>query len=175
VHRRSYFPNAPFPLRLLQKKGLTPGSPNTPLAFFAWMHAFTNLRHYKYLCFKADRVTCGRGYASGVDRNPEILFSFSLGLGHRQQKEQNGGERILSPGRDFLIGTLINRNALSVVDHVFFIQMGTSSSQVPEGSPLVCLLKCWKDTNPDNLHKKALIFFCTQAWLKYPLGDQENA
>jgi hypothetical protein len=105
------------------------------------MHAFTNLRHYKYLCFKADRVTCGRGYASGVDRNPEILFSFSLGLGHRQQKEQNGEERTLSTGRDFLIGMPTNRNASSVVDHMLFFHMGTSSSRVLEESPFACLLK----------------------------------
>jgi hypothetical protein len=36
------------------------------------------------------------------------------------------------------------------------------------------LLKCWKDINPDNLHKKALIFFCIQAWPQYPFGDQEK-
>jgi hypothetical protein len=60
---------------------------------------------------------------------------------------------------------------------MFFFQMQTSSSPVPEGSPLACLLKRWKNIDPDNLdnlHKQALIFFCTQAWSQYPLGDQEN-
>jgi hypothetical protein len=68
-------------------------------------------------------------------------FSFSLGLGHRWEKGQNRGERTLSLGRDFLIRTTINRNTPSIVDHMFFFQMGTSSSQVPEGSPLAYLLK----------------------------------
>jgi hypothetical protein len=79
-----------------------------------------------------------------------------------------------SPGRDFLIRMLINRKNPSIVDHMFFFQMGTSSSRVPEGSPLSCLLKRWKGIDPDNLHKKALIFFCTQSWPQYPLGDQEK-
>jgi hypothetical protein len=81
---------------------------------------------------------------------------------------------MLSLGRDFLIRTLINRNTSSIVDHMFVFQMGTSSSQVLEGSPLACLLKCWKDIDPDNLCKKSLILFCTQAWPPYPLGDQEK-
>jgi hypothetical protein len=81
---------------------------------------------------------------------------------------------MLSLGRDFLIGTLINRNTPFRVDHMFFFQMRTSSSQVPEGSPLACLLKHWKDINPDNLCKRSLIFFCTQAWPHYHLGDQEK-
>jgi hypothetical protein len=97
------------------------------------------------------------------DDNPEVPFSFSLRLGHRRQKRQNGGVR-----------TPINRNDPSIVDHMFFFQMGTSSSRVLEGSPLACLLKCWKDINPDNLCKKALRFFCTQAWPQYPLRDQEK-
>jgi hypothetical protein len=61
---------------------------------------------------------------------------------------------MLSLERNFLIGTLINRNNPSIVDHMFFFQMGTSSSRVLEGSPLVCLLKRWKDINPDNVHKR---------------------
>jgi hypothetical protein len=52
--------------------------------------------------------------------------------------------------------------------------MGTSFSQVPEGSLLACLLKCWKDIDPDNLHKKTLIFFCTSVWPQYLCGDQEK-
>jgi hypothetical protein len=92
------------------------------------------------------------------DCNLEGLFSSSFGLGHRWQTGQNEGERTLSPGKDFLIGTLINRNTPSIGDHMFFFQMGTSTSRIPEGSLLACLLKCWKDINPDNLHKKALIF-----------------
>jgi hypothetical protein len=81
---------------------------------------------------------------------------------------------LFSPGSDFLIRTPINRNTPSIVDHMFFFQMGTSSSSIQEGSPLACLLKSWKDTDPDNLCKKVLIFFCTQAWPQYLLGDQEK-
>jgi hypothetical protein len=62
------------------------------------------------------------------DGNLEGLFSFSLSLGHRWQKRQNGGKRMLSLGRDFLIGTPINRNAPSIIDHMFFFQMEISSS-----------------------------------------------
>jgi hypothetical protein len=67
-------------------------------------------------------------------------------------------------------GVLINRNT----PYMFFFQIGTSSSLVQERSPLACLLKCWKDINPENVCKKALIFFGTQAWSQYPLGDQEK-
>jgi hypothetical protein len=74
--------------------------------------------------------------------SPVGLFSFSLCLGHGQQKGQNRGERTFSLGSDFLIGTPINRNAPSIVDHRCFFQIGTSSSRVLEGSPLACLLKC---------------------------------
>jgi hypothetical protein len=80
-------------------------------------------------------------------------------------------ERTLFPGRDLLVWMLINRNTSSIGDHMFFFQVGTSSSQVPEGSPLACLLKCWKDIDPDNLCKKAFIFFPTQAWSQYPSGE----
>jgi hypothetical protein len=45
---------------------------------------------------------------------------------------------------------------------------------VPEKSPLSCLLKQWKDLDPNNLKKKTLIFRYTEAWAKYPLGDQER-
>jgi hypothetical protein len=69
------------------------------------------------------------------DHNPECPFSFFLDLGHSQQKGQNRGERMLVPGRDFLIGMPLNRNTPSIVDHMFFFQMITSFSQVPEGSP----------------------------------------
>jgi hypothetical protein len=92
-----------------------------------------------------------------------------LSLGHRRQKGQNGGERMLSPGRDFLIRTPINRNTPS-----FEEQMGTASSGVLEEFPLACLLKCWKGINPDNLLKKALIFFCTQDLSQYPLEIRKN-
>jgi hypothetical protein len=46
-------------------------------------------------------------------------------------------------------------------------------ASVPEKSPLACLLKHWKDLDPDNL-KKTLTFLCTEAQSKYPLGDQER-
>jgi hypothetical protein len=36
-------------------------------------------------------------------------------------------ERTLSLGRDFLIRTWINKNAPSIVDHMFFFLMETSS------------------------------------------------
>jgi hypothetical protein len=38
-----------------------------------------------------------------------------------------------------------NRNTFSIVDHMFFFQIRTSFSQVPDGSSLACLLKWWKD------------------------------
>jgi hypothetical protein len=72
---------------------------------------------------------------------------------------QNGGERSLSQKRDFLIKMPINRNTPSIVDHMFFFQMRTSSSQVPEGAPLDCMLKHWKDIDLDNLCKKGFVFF----------------
>jgi hypothetical protein len=34
---------------------------------------------------------------------------------------------------------------------MFFFQMGTSTSRILQGSPLACMLKCWKDMDPDNL------------------------
>jgi hypothetical protein len=52
--------------------------------------------------------------------------------------------------------------------------MGAQTSQVPEGSPLAYLLKHWKNFDPENLWKKVLIFYCSQAWPKYPLGDQQK-
>jgi hypothetical protein len=45
---------------------------------------------------------------------------------------------------------------------------------VPKQSPLACLLKHWKDLDPDNLKRKTLIFLCSEAWPQYPLGDQEK-
>jgi hypothetical protein len=39
--------------------------------------------------------------------------------------------------------------------------------------PLACLLKHWKDLDPDNL-KKTLTFLCSEVWPKYPLGDQKR-
>jgi hypothetical protein len=48
---------------------------------------------------------------------------------------------MFSLGRDFLIRMPINKNAPSIVDHMFFFQMGTSSSQVLEGSPLTTFAK----------------------------------
>jgi hypothetical protein len=49
---------------------------------------------------------------------------------------QNRGERMLSPRRDFLIRTLINRNTLSIVDHMFFFSRWELTPRVLEGSPL---------------------------------------
>jgi hypothetical protein len=48
----------------------------------------------------------------------------------------------------------------------------------PQGSrkdpPLACLLKHWKDLDPESLQQKQLKFYCTQAWPQYPLGDEER-
>jgi hypothetical protein len=85
-----------------------------------------------------------------------------------------GSVEDFSLGKDFLISRPINRNASPMEDHMFFFQMENSFSQVLEQSPLACLLKCWKDINPDNFHKKALVFSCAQAWLQYPLGDEKS-
>jgi hypothetical protein len=48
-----------------------------------------------------------------------------------------------------------------------------SSSLCTKQSPLACLLKHWKDLDP-NLKKTTLIFLCTEAWPQYPLEDQEK-
>jgi hypothetical protein len=52
--------------------------------------------------------------------------------------------------------------------------MGNQASRILEGSPLDCLLKHWKDLDPESLQKKQLKFYCTQAWPQYPLGDEEK-
>jgi hypothetical protein len=52
--------------------------------------------------------------------------------------------------------------------------MGNQASTVQEGSPLACLLKHWKDLDPEILQQKQLKVYCTQAWPQYPLGDEER-
>jgi hypothetical protein len=47
------------------------------------------------------------------------------------------------------------------------------STTFPRHLPLTCLLRHWENLNPESLRKKILIFYCIQAWPKYPLGDQE--
>jgi hypothetical protein len=68
------------------------------------LDAFTNWRHYKYLNFKAGRVTCGWGHASGVTTTKRALSAFPLVLvtdGRRGKMEGRGH----SPqGGVFLLG-----------------------------------------------------------------------
>jgi hypothetical protein len=52
--------------------------------------------------------------------------------------------------------------------------MGNQASRIQERSPLACLLKHWKDLDPESLQQKQLKFYCTQAWPQYPLGDEER-
>jgi hypothetical protein len=52
--------------------------------------------------------------------------------------------------------------------------MGNQASRIQEGSLLACLLKLWKDLDPESLQQKRLKFYCTQAWLQHPLGDEEK-
>ena len=51
------------------------------------------------------------------------------------------------------------------------LRMGSGTS-IPLASPLGCILRNWKEFDPDNLKKKGLIFFCNTAWSQYKLGDQ---
>jgi hypothetical protein len=50
---------------------------------------------------------------------------------------------------------------------------GSSNFQNPVGPLLVCLFGIEKNLYPEYLVEKILIFYRTQAWPKYPLGDQE--
>jgi hypothetical protein len=52
--------------------------------------------------------------------------------------------------------------------------MGNQASRIQEGSLLACLLKYWKDLDPESLQQKWLKFYCTQAWQQYPLVDEEK-
>jgi hypothetical protein len=52
--------------------------------------------------------------------------------------------------------------------------MGNQASRIQEGFPLACLLKHWKDLDPESLQQKWLKFYCTKAWPQYPLGDEER-
>jgi hypothetical protein len=52
--------------------------------------------------------------------------------------------------------------------------MKDQASQIQERFPLACLLKHWKDLDPESLQQKQLKLYCTQAWPQYPLGDEEK-
>jgi hypothetical protein len=52
--------------------------------------------------------------------------------------------------------------------------MGNQASSIQEGDLLACLLKHWKDLDPESLQQKQLKFYCTQAWPQYLLGDEER-
>jgi hypothetical protein len=56
----------------------------------------------------------------------------------------------------------------------FCLQMGESSSKMPERSSLACLLKYWGDLHPQSLKKQAIAFYCIETWPKYHLGDNET-
>jgi hypothetical protein len=51
---------------------------------------------------------------------------------------------------------------------------GESSLNDPGRIPLACLLKHWKDLDPESLQQKLLKFYCAQGWPQYPLGDEER-
>ena len=44
---------------------------------------------------------------------------------------------------------------------------------IPSGSPLECILRNWKNFDPENIKKKGLIFICNMAWPQHKLGDEE--
>jgi hypothetical protein len=52
--------------------------------------------------------------------------------------------------------------------------MGNQASRIQEGCPLACLLKHWKNLDPESLQQKQLKFYCTQALPQYPLGNEER-
>jgi hypothetical protein len=47
-------------------------------------------------------------------------------------------------------------------------------ASVPKRSPLAYLPKHWNNLDLDNLKRKTIFFLCIEAWLQYPLGDQEK-
>jgi hypothetical protein len=51
-----------------------------------------------------------------------------------------------------------------------------SSSKTPKrfSSTPACLPKHWGDLDSQSLKKKALLFYCIEAWPKNPLGDNET-
>jgi hypothetical protein len=52
--------------------------------------------------------------------------------------------------------------------------MGNQGSRIQEGFHLACLLKHWKDLDPESPQPKQLKFYCTQSWPHNPLGDEER-
>jgi hypothetical protein len=68
------------------------------------LDAFTNWRHYKYLGFKANRITSGQGYTGRVTATQKVFSAFPSVLVTDSRRDKNGGERMLSSCRDFLMG-----------------------------------------------------------------------
>jgi hypothetical protein len=58
--------------------------------------------------------------------------------------------------------------------------MGNQASRIQEGSPLACLLKHWKDLDPESIQQKRLKFYCTRLghsilWEMRKDGQKEGA
>jgi hypothetical protein len=55
-----------------------------------------------------------------------------------------------------------------------FFRWGIKTQGSRKDPPLVWLLKHGKDLDPESLQQNQLMFYCTQAWPKSPLGDDER-
>ena len=60
-----------------------------------------------------------------------------------------------------------------VMDFLYFSRNMGSSSSVPKGSPLGCLLTHWNQFGLQDLRKN-LVLFCNTAWPQYSLRDKEK-
>jgi hypothetical protein len=64
-------------------------------AFLQWalfdLDTFTNCRHYKYLGFKADRITCGWGHAGRVTATWKSFSAFPLVLVKDSRRDKMEG------------------------------------------------------------------------------------
>jgi hypothetical protein len=82
------------------------------------LDAFTNWRHYKYLGFKANRITCGQGYTGRVTTTQKVFSAFPSVLVTDTRRDTMEG-RGCSPRVGISLSEK-NRNTPSIVDHILF-------------------------------------------------------